>query len=478
MNGLPLSPADWAAWLVLAPLIGAIFATLGPRLAHLVAMTTALVTSAIAGGAIAAVLEHGPIHTELGQWPAPLGISLVLDGLSALMLAMTSGIGLMVCVYALGYVRRGSKFWSLSLWLWTSMNALYLSADLFNLYVTLELLGLASISLVALAGGAAALGAAMRYLLVSLGGSLAYLLGVALLYGGYGVLDLGMLGAALAPGPVTWLAAALITTGLMMKTALFPTHVWLAPAHAGAPAPVSALLSALVVKASFYLLLRLWLEVFPALAVPALGVLFGALGAAAIVWGSVQALRADRLKQVVAWSTVAQLGYLFLALPMAWVIPGGWRIAVFFALAHGTAKAAVFLAAGTLQRAAGHDRLTGLGGVMQARPMTSFALGVAGASLIGLPFNGGFIAKLMLVQGALEAQQWGWALLVLAGGLLAGAYVFRVLGRAFAHGPIESGEAVPPVMEWSALGLALASVALGFAGAPVLALLAIGGDMP
>jgi multicomponent Na+:H+ antiporter subunit D len=472
---MPSSPEYWAAWLIIAPLTAALFATLLPRRAHLFAVAGALVTLTLAAGAAAAVMTTGPLPLELGGWGAPLGIRLVLDGLSATMLIMTAVIGLPVSLYALGYIERGSKFWALWLWLWTAMNALYLSGDLFNLYVTLELVGLASVALVALAGGAAAIGAAMRYLLVSLAGSLAYLLGVMLLYAGHGVLDLGLLGARVAPGPAAWLAAALMTAGLLMKTALFPTHVWLAPAHAGAPAPVSAVLSALVVKASFYLVLRLWLEVFPQLMVPAIGVFFGVLGAAAILWGSLQALRASRLKQVVAWSTVAQLGYLFLAFPLAWAIPGGWRVAVFFALAHGSAKAAVFLAAGTLQKTAGHDRLASLGAVLRGRPLTTFALAIAGASLIGLPFSGGFIAKLMLVRVALENQLWGWALLVLAGGLLAGAYVFRVLGRAFMFGPADRGNGVAPVMEWSALGLALVSVALGFAGTPALALLAQSG---
>lgn len=460
------------------PLAGALLATLSPRHAPIPALLCALLTLAATGLAATHVIEGGQLRHALGGWGAPLGIVLVLDGLAAVMLLMTAVIGLVVSLYATGYIERGSKFWSLWLWLWTAMNALYLSGDLFNIYVTLELVGLASISLVALAGGASAIGASMRYLLVSLVGSLAWLLGVALLYAGHGTLDLGLLGQRITPEPATWLAAALMTAGLLIKTALFPGHVWLAPAHAGAPAPVSAVLSALVVKASFYLLLRLWLEVFPTLMVPGLALLFGLLGAAAILWGSLQALRASRLKQIVAWSTVAQLGYLFLAFPLAWAMPGGWRVAVFFAFAHGTAKAAVFLAAGTLQKAAGHDRLVSLGGVMRAHPMTTFAFALAGASLIGLPFNGGFIAKLMLVRFALVSALWGWAILVLAGGLLASAYIFRVLGHAFIHGPAEPGHPVAPVMEWSALALALVAVALGLAGAPILELLAQTGDGP
>jgi len=483
---MPDTGLDWAAWAVAVPLVGALLAGLlsrpGSRLGPGLGVVFGLFTALTVAGAVVAVWRDGPVRAGLGGWDVPLGIALSLDGLSALMLAMTAVVGLAVSVYALGYLRgsqmRG-KFWALWLWLWAAMNALYLSGDVFNLYVTLELVGLAAVALTALSGGAAALGAAMRYLLVSLLGSLAYLMGVALLYGGYGVLDLAALGVAMEPDNVSRLAAAFMTVGLLMKTALFPLHVWLPPAHASAPAPVSAVLSALVVKASFYLILRLWLDVFPALTVPGFELLMGALGAGALLWGSVLALRAARLKQVVAYSTVAQLGYLFLMFPLMAVTPGAWQAVVFFALAHACAKATVFLAAGNLQRAAGHDRLADLGAVMRAEPMSVFAFGIAGASLVGLPLTGGFIAKWLLVEAAIEGGAWGWAWLVLGGGLLAGAYVFRVLGHAFGRSVrLERHERVPGLMAWSTLALALVSVVLGFAGAASLELLALHGGRP
>ena len=164
---------------------------------------------------------------------------------------------------------------------------------------------------------ATALTAALRYLFVSLSASLFYLLGVGLVYGQCATVDLPSLAAQAQPGPTLWVALALMTGGLIAKAALFPMHFWLPPAHANAPAPVSALLSALVVKGSFYILLRLWFEAFPALLTPAVAQLFGLLGAAAILWGSVNALFQTRLKLLIAYSTVAQLGYLFLLFPLA-----------------------------------------------------------------------------------------------------------------------------------------------------------------
>ncbi|WP_090209099.1 proton-conducting transporter membrane subunit [Ectothiorhodospira magna] len=464
-----------APWLVIVPLVGALLAGLWPATARWWGLLTALATLVLALLLALQVHGQGPVVLALGGWSPPLGIALVADGLASLMVLMTAGVGLAISLYALGYLggtARGRWFWMLWLWLWAAMNALYLSGDVFNLYVTLELVVLASVALVALAGGAAPLAAAMRYLLVSLLGSMAYLMGVVLLYGAYGTLDLQGLGAQVTLSAAPMMAAVLMTVGLLVKSALFPLHVWLPPAHGSAPAPVSAALSALVVKVSFYLILRLWLMVFPELTLPGLDLLMGGLAAAAVLWGGVMALRVSRLKQVVAYSTVAQVGYLFLLFPLLWAAPGGWQAVVFFAVAHGVAKAAVFLAAGTLQQAAGHDRLAELGAVMRGRLKTSFALGIAGASLVGLPLTGGFIAKWLLVQSALEAHLWGWAVVVLGGGLLAGAYVFRLLGPAFEPGPGDRGRPLPAIMEWVPLSLALLTIALGFAGTPALALLA------
>ena len=268
------------------------------------------------------VVNQGALRYAVGGWGAPLGIDLYVDGLSLLMLLLTTLVGLAISIYSSGYFNddKAKHFWPLWMLLWGALNALFLSADIFNLYVTLELMGLAAVALVALAGGADALAGAMRYLLVSLLGSLCYLLGVALLYHSFGSVDIVILGQRMEPSPAVWVAVGLMTAGLLLKTALFPLHFWLPPAHASAPAPVSALLSALVVKASFYILLRLWLEVFPVASASmdqSLGQLLGLLGVTAVLWGGVQALRQTRLKLLVAYSTVAQIGYLFLAFPLA-----------------------------------------------------------------------------------------------------------------------------------------------------------------
>jgi formate hydrogenlyase subunit 3/multisubunit Na+/H+ antiporter MnhD subunit len=306
--------------------------------------------------------------------------------------------------------------------------------------VTLELLGIAAAALGALTGKREAVAANLRYLLVGLLGSMTYLLGVALIYLGLGTLDLGLAAEALVPGPLAHTAFALMLGGLLLKAALFPLHFWLPPAHGQAPAPVSAALSALVVKAAVYLVLRLWVDLFGPVAGPAAGNLLGLLGAGAILWGSWRALRAERLKLLAAYSTVAQVGYLFLFFPlMAAAQPPQREVLlgalVLLALTHGFAKAGLFLAAGLLQKAAGHDRIDGLGPATQAFPAVAFALGLAGVALIGLPPSGTFTAKWILLAEAIGSGQWWWAIVVLAGTLLASGYMFRLLANAFGAGP-------------------------------------------
>ncbi len=462
-------PSDALILAIAVPLGGVLGAVTWPRRAQALGLLAALGTTAVTLVVLAGVIEAGTLTHALGGWTPGLGIALRADALSALLLTMTALVALAGSVYATGYFTKpvtSQAFWPLWLLLWAALNALLLSGDLFNLYVTLELLGLAAVALAALGGTPAAVAAALRYLLVGLLGSMAYLAGVALLYAGYGSLDLASVGAALRPEPTAWVALGLMTGGLLLKTALFPLHFWLPPAHANAPAPVSAALSALVVKAGFYLVLRLWLDLFPAVLTPAAGQLLGALGAAAVLWGSWQALRAERLKLLAAYSTVAQLGYLFVGLALLLELPpGAARDALFgglvlLALTHGFAKAGLFLAAGVVQQRAGHDRIAELGGTAQRLPATTFAIALCGVALIGLPPSGAFLGKWQLLSGAIATGHWIWVLVLALGSLLAAAYVFRVLGQAFGNRANAKPRVSVAREEWPALLLGAAATGL------------------
>jgi multicomponent Na+:H+ antiporter subunit D len=468
-------------WLILLPLLWATLAfLLGPGRGAVPAIAGLVLQLLCAVLLAADIASHGAQTHVVGGWKAPLGILLVADGLSAVMLLLNQGVALVLAVYARSYFKPGAGqwFWPLTGFLLAGMNGLYLSGDLFNLYVTLEMIGLAAVGLVAAGGRAGQIAAALRYLLATLAGSGAYLLGVALLYGTYGTVSAAMLSELIgASAPLAvWLAAALMFGGMLLKTALFPLHFWLPPAHGGASAPVSALLSALVVKATFYLFLRLWLGPFSGLTglaasaawLPAL------LGSAAILWGSLMAIRADRLKMLVAYSTVAQLGYLFLIFPLFGTGTLAMQAGVLQATSHGLAKAAMFAAAGTLIKVGGSERVLGVAGAASQLPVTLFAFALAGVTLMGLPPSGGFIAKWLLIDAALASGQLWIAIVVIAGGMLASVYVFRVLHQAFrvsADSDVRPPRQVSMAMEWPAFILAAASVALGLFAMPLFRLL-------
>lgn len=433
---------------------------------------------------------NAPLAYVVGGFPPPLGITLRADGISALMMVVSAVIFLAASGFAWKdfaqprgrpEARLSLVFWSALLAMASALNLLFTSTDLFNLYVGLELLTFAAIPVVAIKGGAETLRAALRYLLFAVFGSMLYLFGIVLIYGAYGTLAIPAIAAAVEPNAATLAAAAFVTAGLLAKTALFPFHLWLPPAHAGAPAAGSAVLSALVVKGSLFLLMRLWFDTFPSLRAPADMQLLALLGALAVIIGSVTALRQQRLKLLVAYSTVAQIGYMFFIFTLvprdasAAVASTAWTGAWLQVVAHAFAKAGMFLAAGLAAEVLGHDRIRDLGGLGSKAPLVVLAFAISGLSLMGLPPSGGFSAKFMLLVAALGEGHWVWASVIIAGGVLAGAYVFGVLARMMAEparGAALSG--VGRGRQFIALGLALVSVFIGMLPLAPIAFLEIG----
>jgi multicomponent Na+:H+ antiporter subunit D len=429
---------------------------------------------------------------EISGWQAPLGINLHMDGLATVMLLLTASICTAVACYALGYfgekqteaVRKVRGFWPVFFFLWGALNTTFLVSDLFSLYVCLELITLSAVAAIALEPGAGALKAANRYLMTALVGSLAYLLGVALVYGQSGTLDWLLIQAQPSGSLIFWTALSLMTAGLMIKSALFPLHFWLPGAHSIAPAPVSALLSALVVKASFYIVLRFWVQVFPEAAGAWTVHFIGALGAGAILWGSYQAIIQTRLKLMVAYSTVAQIGYLFLALPLlksamdshnSAAQLDAWNGTIFFVLSHALTKSALFLVAGIFLKVGGNDFIHEMKGTAARAPVATLTWGIAGVSLIGLPPSTGFLAKWLLLTSSIRYGHWVYGAVILAGGLLASIYVFRVLWFAFMDPPHQEVEpSTPTIMPAAALFLALLIVLLGVRPTEVFSLMQLG----
>jgi multicomponent Na+:H+ antiporter subunit D len=505
-------PAFLLVLSVVVPVAGVLLAFVaGGRRVEWVALGTMPLGLTIAAAIVVAVGQEGaPLVYLLGGWTLPLGVALRADGLSAVMIAIAAVVVCAIGAFARADVgapegpverratlaseasgERGNSisartehspdagssarapfaFWILLLAIWGALNTVFLGGDLFTLYVALELLTFGAVPLVCLDGRAETLQAALRYLLFALLGSALHLIGTALVYGSYGTLDIVLLSQRVQAQPATLTAATLMTVGLLAKTALFPLHLWLPPAHAGAPPAGSAVLSALVVKGSFFIVVRLWFDVMPGLPGLAAAQLIAALGAAAIVFGGVMALRQARLKLLIAYSTLAQIGYLFLMFPLAFD-PGSMQLrssgalagGMLQAISHATAKAAMFMAAGLIYAALGHDRIAGLAGIGRTRPLSVIAFALGGVALIGLPPSGAYIAKELLLQAAFDTGQWWWAVAVQAGGILTSSYLLLVLAHALAPASASLVERGPisRAGEGAALALALCSLLLGF----------------
>jgi multicomponent Na+:H+ antiporter subunit D len=462
---------------ILLPVVGMILSfTPGGRNAERIALCSTPFGFALACAIAFHVNRAGkPIVYLVGGLPPPLGIALRADGSSAVMLVAAAVIVTAAAFYArpkfatpdgVSESRSSLTFWIMLQAIWAALNIIFVGGDLFNLYVALELLTFAAVPLVCIDGRPETIAAALRYLLFALFGSISYLLGVALFYGAHGTLDISLLAERVQSTPVVWTAAALMTCGLLAKTALFPLHLWLPPAHANAPAAASAVLSGLVVKGSFFLTLRLWFYILPALPAEKVAIVLGCLGSAAIIAGSVIALRQARLKLLIAYSTVAQIGYLFLVFPLATGASSaiGWSAGLMQILAHAFAKAAMFFSAGLLAEALGHDQIAKLGGAARVLPLTFLTIALGGLSLMGLPPSGGFSAKWLMLQASVASGQWVWTLPILAGGLLAAGYVYRILTPALSDDQISL--VLPPKRSQEVIALALTAIAIALGFAP------------
>lgn len=463
------------------PLLTALLMLLaGPRIRPAIngwlAIAVTIVSLAGAWVALQETAAAGSMQFAIGDWEEGLAIRFRLMPLTALLLLFTALIHLLVALYGqFSHTGVRSGFWPLSLFLQGSLSALWMSADLFNLYVTLELLSLTAVALVAQAGPRARQ-PALNYLLLSLAASLCYLLGVALLYGRYGVLDIALLQSMTENDISTRMALLLMTAGLMLKAALWPLHLWLPAAHSNAPTAVSALLSALVVKGPLFILWSVWHEVAPPDLAYLLGPIFAVAGLLALVAAGYSALRSPYIKMLVAYSTVAQLGYglMALGLLMHWQHPQ-MNIALWlFVIAHGLAKASLFLAAGEIQSTLGTRRISGLRGATQTAPVAMFAFAVAGGSLIGLPPSGGFLAKWILLEPLLtDPSNWPWAVGVFLGTLVSAAYIFRAVALGFDRARVNVPDLHPDrVGQWLALLPALLVWTMALTGEWLVQLLA------
>ena len=463
---LPLLPLVIGA---VVALLTALWRPTEARLVAVVATGSALVISLVGLVEVATV---GTLRHELGGWAPPVGIEYVLDPLSAFLAATISLVGLLIAVYpprvAFGCdPEPGQPLHALVLLLLTGLMGVVLSGDLFHLFVFIEIYALATYPLVALGGDRGVL-ASLRYLLLGTVASGLYLLGVGFVYFSTGTLnmaDASVLLADLSDNPATLGALALIVIGLALKMALFPLHVWLPDAHSSAPPGVAALLAAVQVKAAAYALLRIVHDVFgPAYLVDAINVttLLTWFGAGGILFGSWLAIRQPDIKRMLAYSTVAQLGYIGVGIGVG--TPLAIVAALLHVLNHALMKSGLFLAVGGILDRTHLKTIARYAGLGRKMPWTMGGFAILSLSMVGIPPLAGFWSKWYLIVASLEDGMWPLAVVVGLSSLLTAVYFLRLFERIFVLAPEEQVVAdatepersiVAPVLVLAALVVAI-----------------------
>ena len=479
MNGLEqhLPALQVVVPMLVAPLV----ILLRPRGLAWAACTAASVLAfAIAIQITSTVLSTGPISYAMGSWPAPYGIELRIDTLSALLLLVVTGASALTLASgrqsldASIEAERQPLFFAAWLLALAGLAGIVVAGDAFNIFVFMEISSLASYVLIAGGPDRRALPAVFKYLIMGTIGATFYLIGIGLIYMMTGTLNLADMEFRIhevADQRPILAAAGFITVGLALKAAIFPLHTWLPNAYTYAPHAVTAFLAACSTKVSLYVLLRFDFFVFQGnLAGHAFqfAVYLMPLALLAILVGSSVAMFEKNLKRLLAFSSVAQIGYMMLGASLVTI--AGLSAGIIHIFNHALAKGALFLAVAALAMVAPSLRIDDLKGIARQMPWTSAALVVAGLSLIGVPGTAGFVSKWSLISAAMELGAIGLPLVavILISSLMAVVYIWRIVeaayfGAAAGDEPPTPRRPVSPALVTIVWVVALANIYFGLA---------------
>ncbi len=433
--------------LVVLPLMSAPLCVLlgGRRLAYLLALTVCSCTFAISLALMATVLQSGPIHYDIGNWEPPYGIEYVVDFLSGFVMLFVSGIGAIVLAYAPRSVAReipASKhmmFYASYLLCLTGLLGMCVTGDLFNVFVFLEISSLSSYALISLGRSRRAPLAALRYLILGTVGATFFLIGIGLVYQLTGTLNMADIAARLPTvgGPRTILVAfAFMTIGLCVKMAVFPVHSWLPNAYTYAPTAVTAFIAATSTKVSVYLFIRLVYGIFtPEFAFDLLPLdsELTTLALVGIFAASTSAIYQTDVKRLLAYSSIAQIGYMLLGISMG--TQAGLTAGIVHMFNHALIKGGLFMVVGCFAMRLGSVQISDWRGAGKTMPWTSLAWALGGLGLIGIPVTVGFVSKWLLLTTAVATGRWPVAVLMLLSSLLAVVYVWRVVETLYFSEP-------------------------------------------
>lgn len=365
---------------------------------------------------------------EMGHWRLPIGIALVLDSFSAFMLVVVNLIALTSCLFSMQYIRHlgvDFKYYALFMFMLAGMNGVILTGDIFNLYVFMEIALLAAFALVAFGCRAEEYEAAFKYAVMGAVSSSMILIGIAVLYSAASTLTMARIAEAvpsLPPQVVLWVGA-LFLAGFGLKAAAMPFHAWLPDAHSSAPAPISAMLSGVLIKVlGVYAVTRIFFNVLGAPTV--FLTLFIVIGVASILISGFLAIVQWDLKRLLAYSSISQIGYIFLGLGLG--TPLAILGAVFHLFNHAVFKSLLFYNAGGIELVMGTRDLNKLGKLGQYMPFTNGASIIASLAISGVPPFNGFFSKLIIILAAIAAGRPILALAAVLGSILTLAAVMKI----------------------------------------------------
>ena len=371
---------------------------------------------------------------EVGGWRPPFGISLVLDGLSGFMLVTINLIAFMITIFAVNYMEKFTtkwKFYTLFLLMLAGMNGVVITGDIFNLFVFLEIASVASYALVAYGTEMDELEAAFKYTVMSSVASIFVLLAIGILYAYAGTLNMADIAGYLSQIPnaiVIKFVMILLIMGFGLKAAIVPFHAWLPDAHPSAPAPISAALSGVVIKAlGIYSLVRIFYNIF-GVSQEMLNI-FAFLGVLSLMVGVLLAIGQWDLKRLLAYHSISQVGYIMLGIGLG--TPLGILGGLFHLFNHSVFKSLLFLTSGSVEYTTGTRKLEEMGGLREKMPVTANTNFIASMSIAGIPPFNGFWSKLVIILACLQAGKPGYALWAVVGSILTLSSFMKVQKYAF-----------------------------------------------
>jgi multicomponent Na+:H+ antiporter subunit D len=399
-------------------------------------------------GLLLQVQATGVITYEIGGWAAPWGIEYRIDTLSAWVLVIVTSVGAVITPYARLSAEQEIDhdrlyiFYAMLLLCETGLLGITITGDAFNLFVFLEISSLSTYVLVSMGRDERGLTAAYRYLIMGTLGATFYIIGVGLMYMMTGTLNIADL-ARLMPDVVetrtVQAALAFLTIGLATKLALFPLHMWLPNAYAFAPSVVTAFLAATATKVAVYALVRVIFTIFGGVDIldtVQIGDVLAALAIIAMFAGSAVAIYQTNIKRMLAYSSLAQIGYIVLGLSLNSI--AGVSAGLVHLFNHAMMKGGLFMVMGCIVYRIGSAKLQDMAGLGKTMPVTMAAFVLGGLSLIGVPLTVGFVSKWALLQAVLEQGLWPVAVLIVVSSLMAVIYIWRVIEVAYFQ-PTASG---------------------------------------